>query len=76
MTLLLESAIRITTDSVGREQRMRLLHKTMKLVVQHLQKCELQVLVVETRELVERKGQLLLVSFWCDISENKYMSVV
>lgn len=63
MMVLLESGICVTSDSMRREQRMRVLREAMKLVVGPLQEGELKGFIVKTRELVEWKWVRLLVSY-------------
>lgn len=52
MTLLSESGVLLTTDSVESKRRMSVLFEAMKVVVGPLKYCELKAFVVETKELV------------------------
>lgn len=44
---------RVTVAFVAGEWQMRVLHKTMKVVAEALQKCNLRLLIVKTWEIVE-----------------------
>lgn len=52
-TVLLESGVWATADSVGKERRINVIYEAKKVVAGSQQKCELKRFAVETRELVE-----------------------
>lgn len=53
-----------------REPRIGALQEARKVLVGYLEGFELKELLVKTRELVEWKCMLLLVSYCCDIHEG------
>lgn len=70
LTMLLESSLGVAMYSVGRERRIIILLEDIKVMLQPLQECELNRLVVKTRELVDWSCLSLLLSCHCDISEG------
>lgn len=57
MTVPLTIFVRLTAHLVVRERQMRILHKTMEVVVGPPQKCELRGIVVKIRKCVGRKSE-------------------
>lgn len=55
---------------------MRVLYETMKIVMIHLQECELNAFAVKSKELVGEKCVPLLKSYTSDSSACKDMSKV
>lgn len=74
MTVPLQSGVRVTVDSEGRERRMRVLNENKKVKIEALQKCKLRRIIVKTRGPGELKCTSLRVSCCCDIPEVKDMS--
>lgn len=72
----LESGVGGTADSMGREQRIRVFHKVMKVVLKRLQKYELKGFLEAMRELAKRKCVPILTSYFCHISEGENISAV
>lgn len=71
-----ESSIRVTADSVGRGQWLRVLHDASKIVARPLQWFELKDSCLKTRKQVEWKCTPLLIIYFFDISERKEMSAI
>lgn len=72
----LKSNTQPSADSEGREWRLRVLPKALKVVVRFSQKIELRVLLVNTRKLVWSERVQLLVSCWHDVAGAKGMSAM
>lgn len=66
-TLPLKRGVNFTGYLHRREKRIRVFHVDMRKVVSPLQECELEQVLVEAREVVERICVLLLVSYCSDI---------
>lgn len=61
----LRSAVRSDPDSVEIERRPMVLYKATNLVVGTLHECELNVIIVQTKSLVEWRWVFLLDSYCC-----------
>lgn len=53
MMMPLKSDVHVTEEPMGRELRMRVLHRVMKIIVGPLKESDLKGFVVKTRELVK-----------------------
>lgn len=74
--VLLESDVRVTDNSVRREQKMKVHHEAENVVAEPSHKCDLKSLVVKPRWLLQRKFKPLLVLYRYDISAGKVVSAV
>lgn len=68
-TVTLGSFLRVTTDTVLKEWRIRLVCKTMKLLSGSLQKCVHKGSVEMTRKLADWSFEPFLVSYCCDMPD-------
>lgn len=67
----LDSSVLVSEVSVVEERRMRVPQETMKVIVRHLRKFELNLFAVENRKLVDWQWVPLLASYCCNISESR-----
>lgn len=74
IAVLFESSLLVAANSEKREQWMRVLHGSMKLVVGSPQKFWLRGFLVKIGAVVEWRCGLPLESFCCDIPEANKMS--
>lgn len=69
MAIKLVSSVRIPTGQVWREEKIRVLYKSMAIVAGPLRKSEQKWLSVCARQLVDSRCVPILVSKWFDFSE-------
>lgn len=75
-TILLESGVWATTDSVMREKRITVPYKALKVAMGPLLGCDLRGLVANSRDLVVWMFVGSLVLYYCDVPEYEDMSAV